>query len=147
MALRDAALAPPGTDDRRTEQIMTMPGLTIIAVPLSPGDGQVLDEAFRGGACPAALTVKGPQTPSIGLAHALIGLCVRSCPTLETTTGRAESAFRAPCPSVTSRRGVDGRPLAGSRQRLPTRGRAAVKLRKLRDQADTPEAQRDRPGR
>ena len=28
-----------------------------------------------------------------------------------------------------------------------TRGRAAVKLRKLRDQADTPEAQRERPGR
>jgi hypothetical protein len=37
MVPRDAALAPPGIDDRRTEQIMTMPGPTIIAVPLSPG--------------------------------------------------------------------------------------------------------------
>ena len=99
--------------------------------------------------------------------------------------GRSGSAFRAPCPSVTSRRGHSPcrwptsrrvtatapakshahDPVAGARKGTPmtvlaigdarcswpasrnTRGRAAVKLRKLRDQADTPEAQRDRPGR
>ena len=40
MVSRDAAPAPPGTDDRRTEQIMTMPGLTITAVLLPPGCGR-----------------------------------------------------------------------------------------------------------
>jgi pimeloyl-ACP methyl ester carboxylesterase len=37
MVLRDGALTRSGADARRTEQIMTMPRVTVIAVLLSPG--------------------------------------------------------------------------------------------------------------